>query len=179
MLPLPVFYNLNFTRKQPRKKTGTHLTPTFYGLPDSTHTLELKDFYQNLQYKSPAQLELLTDTAMIPLQYSNLKAHITQRVGHNKKFDGIVKLNLPKKKFTQSTTLDFITENKKGSSTISEIISRRHPRPDAHNPKNLRKKLDFRNVTRDQIKESITRLHSKYLDSHDADHLSRLKLGKT
>ena len=34
-------------------------------------------------------------------------------------------------------------------------------------------------VTRDQIKENITRLHSKYLDSHDADHLSRLKLRKT
>jgi hypothetical protein len=43
---------------------------------------------------------------MIPLQYSNLKAHITQQVGHNKKFDGIVKLKLPQKKFTQSTTLD-------------------------------------------------------------------------
>ena len=34
-------------------------------------------------------------------------------------------------------------------------------------------------MTRQQIKESITRLHSKYLDSHLADHLSRLKLGKT
>jgi hypothetical protein len=47
-LTQPVVYNLNFTRKQPRKKKGTHLTPTFYGLPDSNHTLKLKDFYQNL-----------------------------------------------------------------------------------------------------------------------------------
>jgi hypothetical protein len=47
------------------------------------------------------------------------------------------------------------------------------------NPKRWRKKLDSPEVTRHQIKESITRLHSKYLDSHLADHLSRLKLGKT
>jgi hypothetical protein len=90
--------------------------------------LELKDFYQNLQYKTPAQLELLTGTTMIPLHYTNLRAHITQQVGHNKKFDGIVKLKLPQKKFTQCTTLDFITENKKRSSTIRKIISRRHTR---------------------------------------------------
>ena len=114
---------------------------------------------------------------MIPLHYGNLKAHITQ-LGHNKKYDGIVKLKLPQKKFTQSNTLDFITNNKKGSSTIRKIISRRHPRPDAHNPKNLRKKLDYSGVTSLQIKESIARLNSKYIDSHDADHLSRLKLGK-
>ena len=102
--------------------------------------LELKDFYQNLQYKTPAQLHILTGTTMIPLHYTNLKAHITQQVGQNKKFDGIVKLQFPQKKFTQSTTLDFITQNKKGSSTIRKIISRRHPRPDAHNPKKSQKK---------------------------------------
>ena len=55
----PVFYNMNFTRKQPRKKQPTHLTPTFYGLQDSNHMLELKDFYQNLVYKSPAQIEAM------------------------------------------------------------------------------------------------------------------------
>jgi hypothetical protein len=175
----PVFYNPNFKRKQPKQKDGTHLTPTFYGLPDRYHTLELQDFYHNLHYKTTAQIELLTGTKMIPLHYTNLKAHITKFVGHNKKYDGIVKLKLPQKPFTQSTTLDFITANKKGSSTVRKIISRRHPRPDAHNPQNQRKKLDCPGVTSNQVKESITRLHSKYLDSHDADHLSRLKLGKT
>ena len=55
---------------------------------------------------------------MIPLHYENLKAHITQYIGHNKKYDGIVKLKLHQKKFTQSKTLDFITNNKRGSGTI-------------------------------------------------------------
>ena len=41
------------------------------------------------------------------------------------------------------------------------------------------KKLDSPEVSRRQIRESTARLHSKYIDSHNADHLSRLKLGKT
>jgi hypothetical protein len=114
---------------------------------------------------------------MIPLHYENLKSHITQYIGHNKKYDGIVKLKLPKKKFNQGNSLDYITNNKKGSSTIRKIISRRHLRRDANNPKNLRKKLDFPDVTSLQIKESIARLHSKFIDSHDADHLVHFKLG--
>jgi hypothetical protein len=67
---------------------------------------------------------------MIPLHYENLKSHISQYIGANNKYDGVVKLKLPQRKFTQSNTLDFITNNKKGSGTIRKIISRRHPRPD-------------------------------------------------
>ena len=116
---------------------------------------------------------------MVPLNYSNLKAHVTQYIGHNKKYDAIVKEVLPQKEHTSSNTTDFIRRAVKGSGTIRKIIGRRHTRADIHNPKRWRKKLDSPEVTRQQIKESITRLHSKYLDSHLADHLSRLQLGKT
>ena len=74
-----MFYNLNFTRKQSRNKQPTHLTPTFYGLQDSNHMLELKDFYQNMVYKTPTQIEQMTGTKMITMQYENLKAHITTK----------------------------------------------------------------------------------------------------
>ena len=74
-----VFFNPNFTRKQPRKKTPTHLTPTFYGIPDKFHTLKVKDLYQNLAFKTPAQIHTLTGINMIPLNYTNLKAHVTQQ----------------------------------------------------------------------------------------------------
>ena len=174
-----IFYNLNFTRKQPRKKIQTFLTPTFYGIPDRYHTLKVKDLYQNLAFKTPAQIQALTGTLMVPLNYSNLKAHVTHFIGHNKKYDAVVKEHLPQKEHTSSNTTEFIRKAVKGSGTIRKIIGRRHARADIHNPKRWRKKLDAPEVTRQQIKESITRLHSKYLDSHLADHLSRLKLGKT
>ena len=58
------------------------------------------------------------------------------------------------------------------------MISRRHKVTDIHNPKRWRKKLDASNVSRKQVKETLSRLHSKYIKSHNADHLSRLKLGK-
>ena len=92
-----VFYNLNFTRKQPRKKAPTYLTLTFYGIPDSFRTLKVKDLYQNLAFKTPAQIFTLTGTQMVPLNYSNLKAHVTQFICHNKKFDAVVKELLPQK----------------------------------------------------------------------------------
>ena len=90
------FYNTNFTRKQPNKNHYTHLTPTFYGLPDRCHAMKWKDFYQNLTFKSPEQLETLTGTKMIPLHFNNLKAHITKQVGNKKKYDALVKEKLPK-----------------------------------------------------------------------------------
>jgi hypothetical protein len=130
-------------------------------------------------YKTPEQIEKMTGTKMITMQFENLRAHITQFVGHNKKYDGVVKLKLPQKKFTTSNTLDFKINNKRGSGTIRKIISRRHPRADIQNPKRWRKKLDCPEITRKQIKESTARLHSKYGDSHNADHQSCLKLGKT
>ena len=125
----------NFTRKQPRKKQPIHLTPTFYGLPNSFHTLKIKDLYQNLAFKTPDQIFTLTGTRMIPLKYSNLKAHVTQFIGHNKKYDAVVKEILPQKEHTSSNTTDFIRKATKGSGTIRKIISRRHTRADIHNPK--------------------------------------------
>ena len=174
-----VFYNLNFTRKQPRKKQPTHLTPTFYGLPDTFHTLKVEDFYQNLAFKTADQIEDMTGIKMIIINYNNLKAHITQYIGNSKKYEAVVKEKLPQKEHTSINTTDVIRKAVKGSGTIRKIISRRHPRADIHNPKRWRKKLDRPEVTRLQIKENITRLHSTYLDSHLTDHLSRLRLGKT
>ena len=77
----------------------------------------------------------------------------------------MVKLKLPQRKFTSSNTLDFIINNKKGIGTVRQIISRRHPRADIHNPKRWRKKLDCPEVTRKRIKESTARLHSKFDDT--------------
>ena len=43
----PLFYNLNFTMKMPGSSKTTLLKPTFYGIPDTAHTLSVKDFYPN------------------------------------------------------------------------------------------------------------------------------------
>ena len=115
---------------------------------------------------------------MITMNYTYVKAHITKFVGNNKKYDAVVKEKLPQRKHTYSTTKEFISNNIKGSGTIRKIISRRHTRTDVHNPKRCRKKLDSPEISRKQIRESMARLHSKYMDSHNADHLSQLKLGK-
>ena len=116
---------------------------------------------------------------MIKMNYDNLRAHISRQVGYHKKYDGVVKEKLPQKEHTCSNTTDFITKTKKGSGTIRKIINRQHPRADLHNPKKWRKKLDSPTITREQIKDNIIRLHSIYIDSNLADHLSRLRLGKT
>ena len=56
-------------------------------------------------YKTPNQIEALTGTKIIPMQYENLKAHITQYVGINKKYDGIVKENYPRRNSPAATLL--------------------------------------------------------------------------
>ena len=123
-------------------------------------------------------LNTLTITTIIPLNYKNLEKHIKRHVGLNKTYDGIVK-KTPQRKHTKDNTHDFTIAIKSGSNKFRKIIARRHKQTDIHNPKRWRKKLDASNVTRKQIKQTLIRLHSKYINSHHADHLSRLKLGKT
>ena len=66
-----------------------------------------------------------------------------------------------------------------GSGSYRKIISRAHKISDIHNPSKWRLKLHSSHVSRSQIKDSRSRLHSKYLSSDTADVLARLKLGKT
>ena len=66
-----------------------------------------------------------------------------------------------------------------GSGSYRKIISRAHKIPDVHNPSKWRLKLHNSNVSRLQIKQARTNLHSKYLSSDAADILARFKLGKT
>ena len=77
----PLFYNTNFTRKMPNSKKETFLTPTFYGLPDSAHTLSLKDFFPNGVFIERNCLNTLARANLMHMQYTNLKAHIKNKVG--------------------------------------------------------------------------------------------------
>ena len=43
----------------------------------------------------------------------------------------------------------------------------------------MERKIRDRNIHQNSCKECLTRLHSRYIDSHNADHITRLKLGKT
>ena len=175
----PIFYNNNFTRKYPGKcKQSTYLTPTFYGLEDQHHTLSVMDFYEAMAFKTVDQIELTTGTKLSTIQYASLKGHITSHIGHHKKYDGLVKETTPQKKYTFSNTKDFLNNNKKGSGTIKKIINRKNKRGDICNIKRWNDKLGIETVTEPQVRESLKRLNSKYIDSHNADHLSRLKLGK-
>lgn len=95
----PVFYNNNFTRKYPGKcKQTIHLTPTFYGLEDQLHTFSVMDFYNSMTFKTNKQIELTTGTKLTTIQYASLKGHITSHIGHQKKYDGLVKETTPQKK---------------------------------------------------------------------------------
>merc|ERR1712240_366252 len=91
------------TRKMPNSKKDTFLTPTFYGLPDSAHTLSLKDFFPNGIFIERNCLNTLARANLMHMQYTNLKAHIKTKVGPNKHYDAIPKMKLPQKEHTHST----------------------------------------------------------------------------
>ena len=110
-----IFYNMNFTRKQPNSPKSTFLTPTFYGIADTYHTMTVKDFYQQGKFVTNDQLNNYTNTTIINMQYNNLKNHITAHIGMNKKYDAIAKEILPQRKHTYSTTSAQFQNIKKGS----------------------------------------------------------------
>ena len=62
----PVFYNKNFTRKAPNTKKDTYLTPTFYGLPDTAHTLTLADFFPGGKFIEINSLNILCQSNLKP-----------------------------------------------------------------------------------------------------------------
>ena len=173
------FYNSNINRKQPNSKQTIFLRPTFYGIPDTYHTLTLKDLYPSGTFITNEGLNTLTNSTILNMHYHNLKNHIKSHIGPNKKYDAIAKERLPQKKHTFSNTTEFMKSIKKGSGMYRKVIRRGSPLPNIHNPTKWKKKLDDQNLTRNQVKKAMIHLHSKYLDSTSADHLSRLKLGKT
>ena len=175
----PIFFNYSFTRKIPNSKKVTFLTPTFYGLPDSAHTLALKDFFPNGKFIERENLNTLTQANLMQMQYTNLKAHIKNKVGHNKVYDAIPKLKLPQKKHTHSTIKSLMQNTAHGSGHYRKIIARAHKYVDIHNPSNWKTKICDNQVTRTQLKQAKINLHSKYLGSDIADTLTRLKLSKT
>ena len=173
------FYNMSITRKQPNTKEKVALKPTFYGIPDEFHTLSIKDLYPSGSFISNTELNTLTNTTIQNLQYLSLKSHIKSHIGPGRKYDAIAKEIQPQKKSTHSNTADLMTSIKKGSGVYRKILGREHHHPDIHNPQKWRKKLGKDSITREQVKIAMKNLHSPYLDSASADHLSRLKLGKT
>ena len=175
----PLFYNTNFTRKLPNSSKTTFLKPTFYGLPDRAHMLTVQDFYPNGRFISLATLNTITGANLMQMQYKNLEFHIKSKIGANKFYDAVPKLNLPQRKYTHSTINSLMTSIKKGSGTYRKIISRSQKRSDVHNPSRWRVKLNDDQVTRNQVKQSRINLQSKYISSDTADILARLKLGKT
>ena len=112
------------------------------------------------------------------MNYENLKHHIKSHIGPGKKYDAIAK-ETPQKKHTQSNTYDLMSHSKKGSGTYRKIIGRTNTKIDIHNTDKWKKKLRTNNISELQVKRSMINMHSPYLDSANADHLSRLKLGKT
>ena len=170
---------MNITRKQPNTKQHTFLKPTFYGIPDTYHTLTLKDLYHSGLFITNEALNTLTNTKIHTLQYTNLKCHIKCHISPNKKYDAIPKENLPQKEFTYPTTLQLMANINKGSGIYRKVINRGHPTQDIHNPGKWNKRLNTTSVTRKHVKNSLINLQSPYIDSTTADHLSRLKLCKT
>ena len=170
---------MNFTRKVPNTKQVTYLSPTFYGLPDTAHTLTLSQFFPGGRFIEREDLNALAFSNLMPMQYNNLKAHIRSKVGQNKTYDAIPKLNLPQKLHTHSTVISLMKNTTQGSGCYRKIVARSHKSPDIHNPSKWRSKLGDNQITSLQIKQSRKNLHTKYLGSDVADILTRLKLGKT
>ena len=48
-------------------------------------------------YSTPLEIKTLTNSTIMPMQYSNLKAHIRSKIGHNKHYDAIPSMNMPQK----------------------------------------------------------------------------------
>ena len=173
------FYNLNITRKLPNSTKRTFLTPTFYGIPDMYHTLTLKDLHPRGTFISNASLNQLTSTNIMNMQYQSFKNHIKAHIGINRKYDAIPLEKLPQKKFTYSKSAGLLNSIKKGSGQYRKIIERDIITSNIHNPSKWKKKLHDNKITSDQVKKAMIHLHSRYIDSTSADHLTRLKLGKT
>ena len=173
------FYNMNITRKQPNTKQKTYLKPTFYGIPDDFHSLSLKELYPTGTFISNTALNTLTSTTIQTMNYHNLRNHIRAHIGPGKKYDAIAKEKMPQKIHTHANTHDLMYHTKQGSGSYRKIIRREHPPLDIHNPHKWNKKLKTSDINRDQVKKAMKNLHSPYLDSTCADHLTRLKLGKT
>ena len=173
------FYNMNITRKLPNSTKRTFLTPTFYGIPDNYHTLTLKDLYPRGTFITNATLNQITSTPIMNMQYQSFKNHIKAHIGPNEKYEAIPLEKLPQKKFTYSNSAALLHNILKGSGPYRKIIERAIITPNIHNPTRWRKKLQDNNITSDQVRKAMIRLHSRYIDSASADHLTRLKLGKT
>ena len=172
------FYNMNITRKQPNSSKKCFLTPTFYGIPDTYHTLTLKDLHPRGAFITNESLNQLTNTTIMHMQYQNLKNHIRAHIGPNRKYDAIALEKLPQKKHTFST-LTALLHHTKGSGTYRKIMERGTSPPNIHNPAKWNKKFKDNTATSDKVKKSMIHLHSPFLDSKSADSLTRLRLGKT
>ena len=118
----------------PNSSKTTFLKPNFYGLPDTAHTLAVQDFYPNGKFITLDTLNTLTGSNLMLMQYKNLEFHIKSKIGLNKLYDAIPKLNLPQKKHTHSTIGSLMKNTNKGSGKYRKIISRSQKYTDIHNP---------------------------------------------
>ena len=84
-----IFYNINFSRKNPDNKSTIHLTHGFYGIPEIHHTLKVIDFFPRGIFISKETLEEKIEATMVELSYNNLKTHIKAKIGHQKKYQAI------------------------------------------------------------------------------------------
>ena len=154
----PLFYNNVFTRKLPNSSKTTYLKPTFYGLPDSAHTLTVQDFYPNGKFITLATLNTLAGSNLMEMQYTNLKFHIKSKIGPNKYYDAIPKQTLPQRKHTYSTIGSLMSNIHKGSGKYRKIISKSQKSPDVHNPYKWKTKINDNLVTRSHVTQSIINL---------------------
>ena len=102
----------------------TFLKPTFYVLLDRHHTMTVKDFFPRSVFITPLELNTLTNSTIMPMQYNNLKAHIRSKIGHNKHYDAIPSMNMPHKKIKNNIT-SLMTSIKKGSGKYRALLQKK------------------------------------------------------
>ena len=98
---------MNITRSQLKSHKKIVLTPTFYGIPDTYHTLTLKDLYPRGIFITRESLSQLTNTSIMQMQYQNLRNHIKAHVGPNKKYDAVALEKLPQKNIHTAHQQDY------------------------------------------------------------------------
>ena len=130
---------MNLTRKQPNSQKKVFLTPTFYGIPDTNHTLTVKDLFPRGMFISITSLNQLTATTIMPMQYFNLKQHIKAHIGPTKKYDAIALEKQPQKIHTFSTVAGLFLSIKKGSGKYRQVIERGSMTTNIHNPTKWKK----------------------------------------
>ena len=133
--------------------------------------MTVKDFYPRNVFITLPDLNTLTNTTMVPMQYNNLKAHIKSKIGHNKQYDVISTMNMQQIKKQNNNIISLMTSIKKGSGKYRSILQKKVIAKDIHSTANWRSKINDNTITSLHIKQKRRNLQSRYIGSDTADTL--------